>query len=63
MFINEAAVVIITFISLGKYLEEKAKTNTSSGLKKPDCLQPKTLIILVNGKEEEIPINAVNRRI
>ncbi|HET8860625.1 heavy metal translocating P-type ATPase [Marivirga sp.] len=55
----EAAVVIITFISLGKYLEEKAKTNTSSALKKLIGLQPKTLIVLVNGKEEEIPINAV----
>jgi Cu2+-exporting ATPase len=55
----EAAVVIITFISLGKYLEEKAKTNTSSALKKLIGLQPKTLIVLVDGKEEEIPINAV----
>lgn len=55
----EAAVVIITFISLGKYLEEKAKTNTSSALKKLIGLQPNTLIVLVNGKEEEIPINAV----
>jgi len=55
----EAAVVIITFISLGKYLEEKAKTNTSSALKKLIGLQPKTLIVLVNGREEEIPINAV----
>jgi len=55
----EAAVVIITFISLGKYLEEKAKTNTSSALKKLIGLQPKTLTVLVNGQEEEIPINAV----
>lgn len=55
----EAAVVIITFISLGKYLEEKAKTNTSSALKKLIGLQPKTLIVLIDGKEEEIPINAV----
>ncbi|SMG29658.1 Cu2+-exporting ATPase [Marivirga sericea] len=55
----EAAVVIITFISLGKYLEEKAKTNTSSALKKLIGLQPKTLNVLIGGKEEEIPISAV----
>ncbi|WKV13894.1 heavy metal translocating P-type ATPase [Marivirga harenae] len=55
----EAAVVIITFISLGKYLEEKAKTNTSSALKKLIGLQPKTLIVLINGSEEEIPIGSV----
>lgn len=29
----EAATVIITFISLGKLLEEKAKSNTSSAIK------------------------------
>jgi Cu2+-exporting ATPase len=57
----EAAVVIITFISLGKYLEEKAKTNTSSALKKLMGLQPKMLTVLVNGREEEIPINAVKQ--
>jgi Cu2+-exporting ATPase len=57
----EAAVVIITFISLGKYLEEKAKTNTSSALKKLIGLQPKTLTIIIDGNEEEIPINAVKK--
>jgi Cu2+-exporting ATPase len=55
----EAAVVIITFISLGKYLEEKAKTNTSSALKKLIGLQPRTLIVLIDGRENEIFINAV----
>lgn len=55
----EAAVVIVTFVSLGKYLEEKAKTNTSSALKKLIGLQPKQLTVLVNGKEEVIPIAAV----
>lgn len=36
----EAAAVIITFILLGKLLEEKAKGNTSSALKKLMGLQP-----------------------
>nr|MBD3623435.1 cation-translocating P-type ATPase [Sunxiuqinia sp.] len=52
----EAATVIITFISLGKLLEEKAKSNTSSALKKLMGLQPKTLKAIIDGQEQEILI-------
>ncbi|MEQ8416076.1 MAG: heavy metal translocating P-type ATPase [Imperialibacter sp.] len=55
----EAAVVIITFISLGKLLEEKAKSNTSSAIKKLMGLQPKTVKAIVGGEEVEIPISSV----
>ncbi|WP_374959791.1 heavy metal translocating P-type ATPase [Gilvibacter sp.] len=55
----EAATVIITFISLGKLLEEKAKSNTSSTIKKLMGLQPKTLKVIDNGEEKEIRISAV----
>jgi len=55
----EAATVIITFISLGKLLEEKAKSNTSSAIKKLMGLQAKTLKIIENGEEKEIPISSV----
>lgn len=55
----EAATVIITFISLGKLLEEKAKSNTSSAIKKLMGLQPKTLKVIENGEEKEIPISEV----
>mgnify|MGYP001422366465 FL=1 len=55
----EAATVIITFISLGKLLEEKAKSNTSSAIKKLMGLQPKTLKVIDDGEEKEIPISAV----
>ncbi|HDZ13675.1 hypothetical protein LCGC14_0529490 [marine sediment metagenome] len=55
----EAATVIITFISLGKLLEEKAKSNTSSAIKKLMGLQPKTLKIIEKGEEKVIPISAV----
>ncbi len=57
----EAATVIITFISLGKLLEERAKTNTSSALRKLMGLQPKTLIAIIDGKEQEIPVEAVQQ--
>lgn len=55
----EAATVIITFILLGKVMEEKAKSNTSTALKKLMGLQPKTLRAIINGEEQEIPIEAV----
>ncbi len=52
----ESAAVVIFFIMLGKLLEEKAKTNTSSAIKKLFSLQSKTVWISKNGMEEEIPI-------
>jgi len=56
----EAAAVIIAFILLGKLLEEKAKGNTSSAIKKLMGLQPKTvLVIQADGTEKQIPIEEV----
>lgn len=57
----EAATAIITFVSFGKLLEEKAKSNTSSAIKKLMRLQPKTLKALVDGIEQEIPISSVKK--
>jgi Cu2+-exporting ATPase len=57
----EAATVIITFISLGKLMEEKAKSNTSSAIKKLIGLQPKTLKIVVAEEVQEIPIASVQK--
>lgn len=55
----EAAAVIITLISLGKLLEERAKANTSSAIKKLIGLQPKTVHAIVEGVEQEIPVAQV----
>lgn len=55
----EAASVVIAFISLGKLLEEKAKSNTSSAIKKLMGLQPKTVVALIDGVEQEIPVSQV----
>lgn len=55
----EAAAVVIAFISLGKLLEERAKSSTSSAIKKLMGLQPKTVRILVDGVEQEIPVASV----
>nr|MDQ6904693.1 copper-translocating P-type ATPase [Bacteroidota bacterium] len=57
----EAAAVVITFILLGKMLEEKAKSNTSSAIKKLMGLQPKTVTrINVDDSEQTINISDVN---
>lgn len=56
----EAAAVVIAFVMLGKLLEEKAKGNTSSSIKKLIGLQPKTVVIIgVDGNQSEIPIAQV----
>ncbi len=56
----EAVVVIIGFILLGKLLEEKAKGNTSSAIKKLMHLQPKTVTIVHQGDQQmQIPIEKV----
>lgn len=55
----ETAAFLITFILLGKYLEAVAKGRTSQAIKKLIGLQPKTAIVERNGKEMEIPIDAV----
>ncbi len=56
----EAAAVIITFILLGRVLEEKAKGNTSAALKKLIGLQPKTVTLITGeGEQKQIPIEEV----
>lgn len=55
----ESAAVIITFILLGKYLEEKAKGKTSSSIRKLMGLQPTTVTLLKNHVLVEIPIHEV----
>jgi P-type Cu2+ transporter len=55
----EAAAVVITFITLGKLLEERAKSKTSSAIKKLMGLQPKTVRVLQDGIEKELPIASV----
>ncbi|MBI2080020.1 heavy metal translocating P-type ATPase, partial [Candidatus Micrarchaeota archaeon] len=55
----ETAALLITFIVIGKYLESVAKGKTSEAIKKLIGLQPKTAIVIRNGKEVEIPIKQV----
>ena len=57
----EAAAVVIAFILLGKLLEEKAKGNTSTAIKKLMGLQPKTVMVIApDGTEKQTAIDDVN---
>lgn len=55
----EAGGVILTLITLGKYLESVTKGKTSEAIKKLMGLAPKTAIIIRDGKEVEISIDEV----
>lgn len=57
----EAASVIIAFILLGRLLEERAKQNTSTAIKKLIGLQPKTVTLIVDSDECTVPITAVQK--
>ena len=56
----ETAVLLATFLMLGRYLETKAKGKTSDAIKKLIGLQPKTATIQIDGMEKEILVEQVN---
>ncbi|VVC05730.1 putative copper-exporting P-type ATPase A [uncultured archaeon] len=55
----DAAAVVVTFIILGKYLENKTKGKASSIIRKMLELQPKTARIKKDGMEVETPIELI----
>lgn len=56
----EAAAVIVSFILLGKLLEERAKGKTSSAIKQLMGLQPKTVTVIDNaGNHSDISVRDV----
>ena len=55
----ESAAVVLALITLGKFLEARAKGRTSDAIKKLMDLSPKTALVERNGMEEEIPVEDV----
>lgn len=53
----EAAAGIVSFVLLGRYLEERAKGRTGEAIRKLVDLQPQTARILRNGAEIEIAVD------
>lgn len=50
----DGAVMIIAFVLLGKFLEERSKTKATDALKKLMDLSPKSAILLQDGEEKEV---------
>jgi len=55
----EVAGLLIVFILLGRMLEALAKGRTSESIRKLLELQPKTALVVRDGKEQEIPVEEV----
>ena len=55
----ESAAMILTLITLGKFLETRAKGKTGEAIRKLMDLSPKTANVLRTGVEQEIPVEEV----
>lgn len=55
----ESAAVITAFILLGKWMEEKAKSNTSTAIKQLIGLQPKTVRVIRQQAEVDVRIEEI----
>jgi P-type Cu+ transporter len=55
----ETAVIIIALILLGRWLEARAKRQTSAAIKALMGLQARTARVIRNGREQDLPIEAV----
>ncbi len=57
----ESAVMILTLVTLGRFLEARAKGRTTDAIQKLMALAPDTVSVLRDGQEEVIPIDQVRR--
>jgi len=55
----ESAAMILTLITLGKFLEARAKGKTGDAIRQLMDLRPKTAVVLRDGMETEIPVEQV----
>lgn len=55
----ESAAMIVTLITVGKMLEAMSKGRTTDALKGLMKLAPKTAVLLVDGEEQEVPVDQV----
>ena len=55
----EGAAMIVTLITVGKFLEARAKGKTAGAIEALMALAPKEAVILVDGKEKVVPREAV----
>ena len=55
----ESSGMILTLITLGKFMEARAKARTSDAITKLMDLAPKTAVLVKDGQETEIPVDDV----
>jgi Cu+-exporting ATPase len=55
----DTSATIIALILLGRFLEARARGQTSEAIKKLIGMQPKTALVIRNGEEKEIPVEEV----
>jgi Cu+-exporting ATPase len=55
----DSAVLLATFLSMGRYLEARAKGRTGDAIRRLMGLQPKNAIVVRDGQEAEIPVQDV----
>jgi Cu+-exporting ATPase len=55
----EAAAVVITLVRLGKWLEARAKRQTTEAIRALQALRPLTARVRENGLEREVPVGAL----
>ncbi len=58
-FYFEAAATILTLITVGKMLEARSKGKTTNALKSLMDLSPKTAVVVRDGAEQTVPVEAV----
>ena len=57
----ESAAMILTLVTLGKFLETRAKGKTGDAIRQLMDLRPKRATVWRDGREEEIPVEQVRR--
>ncbi len=55
----DVTIIVIGLITLGRYLENRAKSHTSDAIKKLIGLQAKTARVIIDGKDMDMPIEQV----
>ncbi|MCW1930576.1 MAG: heavy metal translocating P-type ATPase [Candidatus Kerfeldbacteria bacterium] len=55
----DVTIVVIAFITLGKFLEARSKLRTGDAIEKLLNLQAKTALVIRDGKEMDIPVDQV----
>ena len=55
----ETAAAILAFVMLGKYLEALSRGRTSMSIRKLMAIQPRTALVLRDGSETEVAIDAI----